>query len=201
VQAMWHYRRGHTRNDGTFVAPHLGRSPRRAAAVPRRRLVVFLEWYAALRLLLIVVRLSGRAASGLTGLAVLLAGRKRAALGEEWRAHLAGESGHDPASWQKARQAAGFVISAIRYRCSDIAEAARAVADAILRSRPLSNLVVIAPTAAAAYLVLRHEGTLGMVKSAESIGTIGGTLYALIRTGRWWRNVKPPAPKARQAKE
>src|SRR5260370_34304796 len=101
VQAMWHYRRGHTRNDGTFVAPHLGRSPRRAAAVPRRRLVVFLEWYAALRLLLIVVRLSGRAASGLTGLAVVLAGRKRGALRDEWRAHLAGESGPEPASWQQ----------------------------------------------------------------------------------------------------
>jgi hypothetical protein len=49
--------------------------------------------------------------------------------------------------------------------------------------------------------VLRHEGTLGVVKAAESIGMIGGTLYALIRTGRWWRNVKPPEPKARQAKE
>jgi hypothetical protein len=41
-------------------------------------------------------------------------------------------------------------------------------------------------------------------------GLAGGTawprtsaraLYALIRTGRWWWNVKPPEPKARREKE
>jgi hypothetical protein len=143
VQAKeYHHRWGYSRRDGTIVAPSVVRSPRRAPTVPRRRLAVFIEWYAAIRLLLMVLRLGGRAASGLTGLAVLLAGRKRAALRDEWRAHLAGESGHDPASWHKARQAAGFLLSAIRYRCSDTTDAAWAVADAVLRSRPLSNLVV-----------------------------------------------------------
>jgi len=37
------------------------------------------------------------------------------------------------------------------------------------------------------------------VPPAESIGTIGRMLYALIWTGRWWRNGKPPEPRpARQ---
>jgi hypothetical protein len=49
---------------------------------------------------------------GLTALAVLLAGRKCPALRDEWKAHLAGESGHDPVTWLKARQAIGFVASA-----------------------------------------------------------------------------------------
>ena len=138
---------------------------------------------------------------GLTGLAALLAGRTRPVLRDEWRAHLAGESGHDPVTWQKGREARGFVASAIRFRCSDAAEAAWTPVDAILKSRTLSNLFVLAPTWAAAYLVLRHEGTLGVVKEAESIGTIGGTLYGLVRVGRWWRDVKPQEPKARRVKE
>ncbi len=138
---------------------------------------------------------------GLTDLAALLAGRKRPALRAEWRAHLAGESGHEPVTWQKVREAFGFVASAVRCRCSDAAEAAWAPVDAVLKSRTLSNFFVLAPTWAAAYLVLRHEGTLGVVKAAESIGMIGGTLYGLVRVGRWWRDVKPPEPKARRVKE
>lgn len=137
----------------------------------------------------------------LTDLAVVLAGRRRAALRDEWRAHLAGESGHDPVTWRKVRQALGFVASAIRCRCSDATEAAWTPVDAILKSRTLSNLFVLAPTWAAAYLVLRHEGTLGVVKAAESISAIGGFLYGLVRVGRWWRNVKPQEPKARRVKE
>jgi hypothetical protein len=50
-------------------------------------------------------------------------------------------------------------------------------------------------------LVLHHEGTLGMVTSAESIVAIGGTLYGLIRVGRWYRYVKLPDPKAKRARE
>jgi len=138
---------------------------------------------------------------GLVDLAALLAGRKRPALRDEWRAHLAGESGHDPVTWQKVKEALGFVVSAIRCRCSDATDAAWTPFDAILKSRKLSNLFVLAPTWAAAYLVLRHEGALGVVKAAESIGAIGGILYGLVRTGRWWRNVKPPEPKAQRAKE
>ena len=134
---------------------------------------------------------------GLTSLAAALAGRKRLALRAEWRAHLAGESGHDPVTWQKFKEALGFVISAIQCRCSDAAEAAWTPVDATLKSRKLSNLFVLVPAWAAAYLVLRHEGTLGVVKAAESISAIGGLLYGLVRVGRWWRNVKPPEPKAR----
>ena len=146
-----------------------------------------------------MLRISARR---LIDLAVLLAGRKRRlALREEWHAHLAGESGHDPVTWQKVKEALGFVASAIRCRCSDAADAAWTPVDAVLKSRTLSNLFVLVPTWAAAYLVLRHGGTLGVVKAAEGISAIGGMLYGLVRVGRWWRNVKPQEPKAQRAKE
>jgi hypothetical protein len=52
----------------------------------------------------------------------------------------------------------------------------------------------------AALFILRHLGTLGVLTSAESIAAIGGALCGLIRIGRWWRDVKPPDPKPRDAK-
>src|ERR1700733_5846712 len=167
-----------------------------AALSPRQRL----SWtrrYLVLRLYMPIeqrLRIRGGAVSGLTSIAVLLAGPKREALRDEWRAHLAGESGHDPADRRKIGEALGFIASAIQCRCADAADAAWTPVDAVLKSRTRSNLFVLVPTWAAAYLVLRHEGVLGVVKAAEGISAIGGTLYALVRAGRWYRKVKPPEP-------
>ena len=134
-------------------------------------------------------------------MAALLAGPKRAALRAEWASHLSGETGTGLPSRRQARDALGFVASAIECRLTDATDAAWTPADAILKSRKLSNLLVFGPTAAAALFILRHEGTLGVVTSAESISAIGCGLYGLVRVGRWWRDVKPPEPKARRAKE
>jgi hypothetical protein len=141
---------------------------------------------------------SAFSARGLTDLAVFLAGRKRQALRGEWHAHLGGESGHDPVTWQKVGDACGFVYAAAQCRLGDVAEAAWTPADTILKSRKLSNLLVFGPTVAAAVFILRHHGALGVLTSAESIIAIGGCLYTLVRVGRWWRDVKPPEPKARR---
>jgi len=65
----------------------------------------------------------------------------------------------------------------------------------------MSNLLVFGPTATAALFIFRHEGTLGVLMSAEGISAIGGGLYALVRVGRWWRDVEPLEPKARRVKE
>lgn len=145
--------------------------------------------------------LTGFSVQSLTNTAALLAGSKRPALRAEWAAHIAGESGHDPASWQKVKQAFGFLTSAIYYRCSDMAEAIWVPVDRIFKSRVLSNTFVMIPTTVAGWFVLRHEGTLGLINSAESIAAVAGVLYGLIRTGRWWRDVKPPEPKARRAEK
>ncbi len=50
-------------------------------------------------------------------------------------------------------------------------------------------------------MLFRHDGIDGVIVSWESIAAISGSLYALIRLGRWWRGVKPPNPKARTARE
>jgi hypothetical protein len=66
----------------------------------------------------------------------------------------------------------------------------------------MSNLFVTIPTVIAAAYILRHEGTLGVLKSAESISAIGAFLhFGVIKSGRRYRNIKPPEPKARRAKE
>jgi hypothetical protein len=92
-------------------------------------------------------RLAGAAAWRITDLATILAGRKRPGLRDEWRAHLAGEAGREMPASQRAAAALGFVAAAIRYRLQDVADLAWVPADAILKSRMLSNLVVWLPTA------------------------------------------------------
>jgi hypothetical protein len=150
----------------------------------------------------LLVWFSSFSVCGLTDLAALIAGRKRPALRAEWRAVLAGESGHDPAAWPEFKKAVGFVRAAVRCRVADAAEAAWGPLDAVLRSRKLSNLLVFGLPTMAAMFILRREGALGVLTSAESIIAIGGALYALVRLGRWWRDIVPPKPKARrEAKE
>lgn len=73
--------------------------------------------------------------------------------------------------------------------------------DAILKSRKLSNLLVVGLPATVALYIQCHLGTLGVLTSAESVSAVGGCLYGLVRVGRWWRDVKPPEPKARRAHE
>ena len=144
---------------------------------------------------------TGFSVRSLTSLAAVLAGREGPILREEWKAHLAGESGHDAAGRAKLKQAAGFVKTGAGYRCSDWADAAWRPVDAVLRSCTRSNLFVLIVTFVAAYLIFRHDGTIGVLTSFESIGMIGGLLYAVIKAGRKHRDVKPPEPRAHQARK
>jgi len=137
----------------------------------------------------------------LTNMAVFLAGRNRPGIRAEWQAHLAGESGHDPVTGRKLREALGFVAAALKCRLSDAADVAWAPVDAVLKSRTLSNIFVFGPPAVVALFIRSAEGILGVVKSAESVSAIGAVLYGLVQLGRWWRDVKPRDPKARRAKE
>ena len=140
-------------------------------------------------------------AQGITGLAVLLAGRQRSSLRDEWRSHLAGETGRGLPSGQRIRAALGFVVAAVRCRVQDAADAGWRLAEAVLKSRPWSNIIVFVPTGVAAIVILCHDGAAGTLAAYGSIAALGGSLYMLIRAGRSYRDVKPPEPKARRAKE
>jgi hypothetical protein len=141
-------------------------------------------------------RLAGVSAWRIADLAATLAGRKRPALRKEWREQLTGLP-----RGRKIGAALGCGAAAVRYRLRDAADLAWLPADAVLRSRPLSSLVVGLPTAAAAVILFFHAGLDGVIGSWGSIAAIGGCLYTLIRVGRWWRGVKPSDPKTRTAGE
>jgi hypothetical protein len=153
------------------------------------------------RFFLPAARTARFSARNLTDFAALVAGDRGPALRDEWRAHLAGESGHDPATWPKVRQALGFVASAIRFRLADTADLAWRPADAVLCSRTLSNLFVAAPVIAMLFAIVHHDGGFGLVADIQDSAALGGFLYGVIRTGRWWRGVKPPEPKARRVRD
>ena len=147
-------------------------------------------------------RFAAVCAHSLTGLAAILAGRsRRPGLLEEWLAHIAGHVGHEMRPWRKLMDALGFLIAAVYYRIQDAADLAWIPAEAILKSRALSNIFFIAPTATAALVIFHHDGITGVIKSADDISAVGAAAYALVRVGRWWRGVKPPDPEPRRSKE
>ena len=73
--------------------------------------------------------------------------------------------------------------------------------DAVLASRTLSNLFVDGPVIVVLFAIVHHDGRFGLVTDIQDAGELGALLYGVIRTGRWWRGVKPPEPEARRARE
>jgi hypothetical protein len=132
-------------------------------------------------------------ARGITSMAALIAGPKRRPdLLEEWRTLLAATT-----SRRKVLMAHGFILGAFKMRLRDLADLAWIPTDRILGSRTLSNLFVLIPTVIFGLVIFRHAGTIGIMESMEDISVVAGGFYGLIRCGRWWRSVKPPAPRPR----
>jgi hypothetical protein len=145
------------------------------------------------------VGLASASASDITSFAVRLAGRKRPAVRDEWRAHLAGGRDRELSDRQRLSAALGFVVAAVRFRLQDLADLAWIPADAVLKSRPLSSLAIWTPTTAAIVTLFLHDGFYGVIEHAEAIGAIFAAFFGLIKAGRWWRGVKPADPKPRGA--
>jgi hypothetical protein len=145
--------------------------------------------------------LADASASKIAAFAVLLAGRRHAESREEWDSHLAGGIGYELSAGQKIRDAFGFVRAAVLYRLRAMTDLAWVPAEAVLKSRTLSNLVVWMPTMAVAVILFRHDGFDGMIGDAEAIAATCAGFFALIKTGRWWRGVKPAEPKTRTERE
>lgn len=136
----------------------------------------------------------------LTDAAAFLAGRRHERLRDEWLTHLAGEFGRGLPRKDQFRAARGFLWAAVRLRLQDAAALAWRPVDAVLRSRTLSNLFVCGPVIVVLVAIVRHEGRFGLVADDQDPVALGAFLYVVIKTGRWWRGVKPPEPKARRAR-
>jgi hypothetical protein len=137
----------------------------------------------------------------LTGIAVFLAGRKRAALGCEWRSHLSGETGAGLPHDRQVREAAGFLLAALRYRLRDAADFAWQPVDALLASRDLSNLWVLLATLSVVVVFIRHGGLYELADNLGSVAVIWGAAFGGIHVGRKWRGVKPPKHEPRRKRQ
>jgi hypothetical protein len=137
----------------------------------------------------------------LAGFAVFIAGRERADLGCEWRAHLSGETGRGLSPDRQVREAAGFLCAAIRYRLQDAADSAWRSVDAALASRGVSNLFVLLATLSVSVLFIRQGGVNGLADNLGSVAVVWGACFGLVHVGRQWRGVKPPEHKPRKKTE
>ena len=71
----------------------------------------------------------------------------------------------------------------------------------MLGSRTLSSLFVGGPVVVMLFAIVRHDGRFGLMADIQDASELAAILYLVIRTGRWWRGVKPPEPMARRARE
>ena len=69
-----------------------------------------------------------------------------------------------------------------------------------LGSRILSNSFVWGPVIVVLVAIVSHDGRFGARRRHPGPGRTRAFLYGTIRTGRWWRGVKPPEPKATRAR-
>ncbi len=137
----------------------------------------------------------------LTNAAAVLAGRKHERLRDEWLSHLTGELGRGLPRKDQFRAARGFLWAAVLLRLQDAAAAAWRPADAVLGSRTLSNLFMSGPVIVTLFAIVHHDGRFGLVADIQDPACLGAFPYGVIRTGRWWRRVEMPEPKARRARE
>lgn len=137
----------------------------------------------------------------LTGLAVFIAGRERAAVGDEWRSHLSGQTGAGLSPDRQVREAAGFVVAAIHYRLQDLADLIWRPADAVLRSWALSSFFVFLAMVSVSVVFIRQGGLDALADNLGGVAVVWGAAFGLIHVGRRWRDVKPPERKPRRRRQ
>jgi len=144
--------------------------------------------------------------TGLTNLAVLLAGRRRAHIREAWLSDL--ERPCDPtdevvagvSATRKVTYAADLVRAAVCYRIDDVTVLWWRAVDGLLASRSWSRLVLVGPCGVALAMIVHREGLYGLVTNAGNFVAIGTASAGLIYGGRKARKVtvKPTRQKQDQ---
>jgi hypothetical protein len=128
-----------------------------------------------------------------TGLALFLAGHQRADLHDAWRSDLLTQDGQFIRIHKQLRHVSGYLIAAIRYRLvNDLGGALSRQLDAVLISRGRTRTICVLLYAIPVAMVLRHEGTYGLVSNAEQLAIIAAGLATGVRGLRKWRGVQPP---------
>jgi hypothetical protein len=134
----------------------------------------------------------------LTGIAVFIAGRERADLGEEWRAHLYEQTGRGLPADQQAMEAVGFVRAAVLCRAEDVEDWLWEAVDAVLASRWMSSLFVLLAMVSIAVVFIRQGGLYGLADNVGGVAVVFAAALGVIHVGRKVRDVKPPEHKPRR---
>ena len=136
----------------------------------------------------------------LTGIAVFIAGRERADLGEEWRAHLCEQTGRGLRADQQAMEAVGFVRAAVLCRAEDVEDRLWESVDAVLASRWMSSLFVLLAMVSMAVVFIRQGGLYGLADNIGGVAVVFATALGVVHVGRKVRGVKPPEHKPRRGR-
>jgi hypothetical protein len=128
--------------------------------------------------------------SGLTDLAVAVAGDRGARLRDTWMADIAGapEEGLTLSRWQQVGHAAGFMIAAIRMRSRALSEPMWRPVDWVLASESRSRSVITLAVGALVIYIVKHDGLHGLL--TDGWGWCGGCAVALHLFFRWLRKVR-----------
>jgi hypothetical protein len=177
--------------------------------LPAALLVVGLLCYVSWQMDYYIRRIEGHAAranvltAGLTNLAILLAGRRRAHVRDAWKSDLDrprdladGESAVSGA--RKVIYAAGLVRAAAHYRIDDASVLWWRLADGVLASRSWSRLMLVSPCSMAVAMIVNREGFYGLVINAENLLAIGTISVGLVYGGRRVRKVTPKGIRQKQ---
>jgi hypothetical protein len=115
--------------------------------------------------------------------AVVLAGKRRSHLREEWRAHLDGRT-----AWQRRGDVGGFLLAAVRMRLRDLARPVWRPVDWVLATEDRTNAFIALPVALLALYICATEGVHAFI-AEKWLGcpALAGVLYVFTR---WLRRVR-----------
>jgi hypothetical protein len=114
---------------------------------------------------------------------------------------LVRENGTDLPSRRQAREAAGFVLAAVRYRLQDVTDLAWRPVDTLLESREMSNLTVVLATLVIVVFFLRRGCLNDLANNLVNVAVVTSLALGAIHGGRRYRGVKPPKRKPRRSKQ
>jgi hypothetical protein len=129
----------------------------------------------------------------MTGVALFMAGQRRAYLGDAWRSDLLTQDGQYIPIRRQLRHGAGYLIAAVNYRLvNDLGGALGRLLDSVLVSRMWTRTVVTCLYTLPVSMILSRQGLYGLVTNAGQLAILAAGLGAALRWLRRWRGVEPP---------